>query len=269
MWLPPALMITAVAGAVLAGFTCSVMGVFVVRMNLSSIGFAMSHAAFAGAAFGIMIGSDPLPMALLASFLVALVIGPVSHIAGLRPEIVLGFLFSLLIALGFLFLHMVPGEATSGAALRILWGSIFGVSRYEVVALGALSAVVVVFVALFNKEIAAMMFHRKLAEASGIDTQAFLTAILFMTGFSVALSLKLVGGLLVYALMINPTSTVYQFTFDFRKMVIGSPIIGMTTCLAGFWASLLWDLPVGTAIVLVSAIVLAGAIVASPKRRRG
>ena len=122
---------------------------------------------------------------------------------------------------------------------------------------------------VFRKEIAAMMFHRKLAEASGINTGALLTAVLFLTGFSVALSLKLVGGLLVYALIINPTSTAYQFTYDFRKLVVGSPCVGVATCLVGFWASLQWDLPIGTSMVMVSAGTLAFAILASPKRRRG
>ncbi|HID74092.1 MAG TPA: hypothetical protein EYP43_03480 [Thermoplasmata archaeon] len=74
---------------------------------------------------------------------------------------------------------------------------------------------------------------------------------------------------LVYALIINPTSTVYQFTYDFRRLVIGSPLVGMACCLGGFYASLEWDLPIGTAIVVVSALVLAAAIALSPKRRRG
>jgi len=268
IWLPATLFVTALLGAILAGFACSTMGVFVVRMNLASIGFAMSHAAFAGAAFGLMINVDPLPTAILGSFIVAIILGPVSHVAKLSPEVVLGSLFSLLIALGFMFLHMTPGEAASGAALRILWGSIFGVSWFDVIALAVLTAGILLFVGLFYKEIVAIMFNRRLAEASGINTQAFFTAILFLTGFSVALSLKLVGGLLVYALIINPTSTVHQFTWDFRKLMVLSPVVGVTTCLAGFLASLEWDLPIGTSIVIVSAVVLAVAIAVSPKRRK-
>ena len=69
--IPLALLFTSILGAVLAGFVCSTMGVFVVRMNLSSIGYCMSHAAFAGAAFGLMISVDSLISAMVFSFGVA------------------------------------------------------------------------------------------------------------------------------------------------------------------------------------------------------
>ena len=81
--LPLTLLITSIFGAVLAGFACSTMGVFVVRMNLSSIGYCMSHAAFAGAAFGLMISIDPLISAVMFSFGTALILGPLSEKARL------------------------------------------------------------------------------------------------------------------------------------------------------------------------------------------
>ena len=65
--LQTSLLITSVIGAIFAGYVCSTMGVFVVRMNLSSIGFCMSHAAFAGAAFGLMLSTDPLITSLIFS----------------------------------------------------------------------------------------------------------------------------------------------------------------------------------------------------------
>jgi len=74
-----------------------------------------------------------------------------------------------------------------------------------------LSFALIFFIALFYKELLAVMFHRKLAESAGVNTKLFYFAVLFFTGFSVSLSLRLVGGLLVFALIINPTSTAYQF----------------------------------------------------------
>jgi ABC-type Mn2+/Zn2+ transport system permease subunit len=115
----------------------------------------------------------------------------------------------------------------------------------------------------------AVMFHRNLAESVGINTKLFYFSVLFLTGFAVSLSLRLVGGLLVFALIINPTSTAYQFFYDFKKIIIFSPIIGVISCLAGFWLSLVADFPIGASIVVVSAIVFAVAIVVSPKRKKG
>ena len=267
--LPLALLITSIVGAVLAGFVCSLMGVFVVRMNLASIGYCMSHAAFAGAAFGLMVSIDPLIGAVVFSFGTALVLGPLSEKARLESNVVMGFLFSIMIALAFIFLNFIPGQAASGAALRILWGSIFSVGYNDLMFLSLLSFVLVLFIILFYKELLAVMFHRKLAEAAGINTRLFYFAVLFLTGFAVSLSLRLVGGLLVFALIVNPTSTAYQFFYDFKKIMIFSPLIGIVSCLVGFWLSLVTDFPIGASIVIVSAVMFAVAIIVSPKRRRG
>jgi len=266
--LPFGLIITSIIGAVLAGFACSVMGTFVVRMNLSGIGYCMSHAAFAGAAFGLMLSIDPMLGALLFSFITAFALGPVAEKARLQSNIVIGFLFSLMIALAFIFLNYVPGQSASAKALRILWGSILSVNTTDVLLLGLLSFVLVIFVVVFYKELISVMFHRKMAEASGINTKFFYFAVLFFTGFAVSLSLRIVGGLLVFALIINPTSTAYQFFFDFKKILIFSPIIGVASCLVGYYLSLVSDFPIGASIVIVSALFFAIAIVISPKRRK-
>ena len=255
--LPISLLITSILGAMFAGFVCSTMGVFVVRMNLSSIGFCMSHAAFAGAAFGLMTSIDPM------------ILGPISEKARLESNVVIGFLFSIMIALAFIFLNFIPGQAASGTALRILWGSIFSVGYNDLLILALLSFILILFIALFYKELLAVMFHRKLAESSGINTKLFYFAVLFFTGFAVSLSLRLVGGLLVYALIINPTSSAYQFFYDFKKILIFSPLLGIISCLIGFWLSLITDFPIGASIVIISAIIFAIAIILSPKRRRG
>jgi len=266
--LPSTLVLTSILGAILAGFTCSTMGVFVVRMNLSSIGYCMSHAAFAGAAFGLMISIDPMIGALAFAFLTALILGPLSEKARLQSNVVIGFLFSLMIALAFIFLNFIPGQAASAKALRILWGSILSVSHTDLLLLAFLSFVLIVFVVVFYKELLSVMFHRKLAEASGVNTKLFYFLVLFFTGIAVSLSLRIVGGLLVFALIINPTSTAYQFFYDFKKIMIFSPVIGVVSCLVGFYLSLFTDFPIGASIVIVSALFLAFAIVVSPKRKK-
>lgn len=265
---PLALLITSILGALLAGFACSTMGVFVVRMNLASIGYLMSHAAFAGAAFGLMVSIDPTIGAIIFSFGIALILGPLAEKTRLESNIVIGFLFSFMIALAFIFLNFIPGHAASAKALRILWGSILSVSYNDLLLLVLLSFILVIFIIIFYKELLATMFHRKLAESSGIKTKLYYFAVLFFTGIAVSLSLRIVGGLLVFALIINPTSTAYQFFYDFKKILIFSPIIGIISCLVGFWLSFFSDFPIGASIVIISAILFAIAIVVSPKRKK-
>jgi ABC-type Mn2+/Zn2+ transport system permease subunit len=267
--LPLSLLILSILGSIFAGFICSTMGVFIVRMNLSSIGFCMSHSAFAGAAFGMMISIDPLLGALIFSFITAIILGPISEKARLEINVVIGFLFSIMIALAFIFLNYIPGQAASGTALRILWGSIFSLGYNDLMILILISVVISLFIIIFYKELLAVMFHKKLAESVGINTKLFYFSVLFLTGIAVSLSLRLVGGLLVFALIVNPTSTAYQFLYDFKKILILSPIIGIISCLVGFYLSLLTDFPIGASIVIISAIFFAFAIAISPKRMKG
>jgi ABC-type Mn2+/Zn2+ transport system permease subunit len=263
------LLLLAITGAVLTGISCSLVGSFVVRMNLSSLGFAMSHAAFAGAALGLVLSVEPLLIAIIFSVGVAIILGPLAEKAKLPTNVILGVIFSLMISLGLIFLNLTPQTAMSSVALSILWGSILGMTVENVLRLLVLTVAVVLLFSLFFKEFQSIMFSRKLAEASGVNTMPFYYLILFLTGITVAFSLKLVGGLLVFALMVNPASSAYQFFYDMKKITFFSRVIGVFCCITGILVSFLFDLPTGASIAIVSSVFFALSVVLSPKRRRG
>ncbi|MCR4404174.1 MAG: metal ABC transporter permease [Candidatus Acetothermia bacterium] len=256
-------------GAILAGWSCGLVGAFVVRLNLSSLGFTMSHAAFAGAALGLLLDWDPLLLASLFSLAVAGALGPAAERAKLEPNVIIGITFPLTMALGLIFLRFAPGTALSSTALGLLWGSVLGVTEMELLELAFLSGAMVVLIALFFKEFLAILLDMKLAREAGLNPRPFYYAILFLTGMTVALSLKLIGGLLVFALMINPAATAFQFLHDMKKIILFSPLIGAGAAALGLLGSFAFDLPVGSAIALVSTAGFGLAVALSPKRRRG
>ena len=258
-----------ILGAALTGIACSLMGTFVVRMKLSSIGFCMSHAAFAGAALGLLLSSDPLTCAMIFSIVTAFLLGPVTEKAKLNSDTIIGITFSLTMALGMLFLSFAPGSVITSAALGVLWGSIFGLTNDNIFKLAILTVSIIAIVVLFSKEFRAIMFDRKMAEESGINTKLFHYLVLFLTGITVALSLNLVGGLLIFALLVNPTSAAYQFSYDMKKIVILSPVFGVSGCMLGLLMSLEFDFPVGASIAIAVALLFAFSVLLSPKRRRG
>ncbi len=264
-----ALFLSTLLGAVLAGAACGLVGAFVVRMNLSSLGFTMSHAAFAGAALGLVVGWNPLILAIIFSMAIAASLGPVAERAKLEANVIIGITFPLTMALGLIFLRFAPGTAMGSTALSLLWGSILGVTRAEMIQLAILAAVMAILVGLFSKELLAILLDMKLARESGINPRPFYYLILFLTGLTVSLSLKLIGGLLVFALMINPASTAYQFFSDMRRIILFAPLIGAGSAVLGLFASFGLDLPVGSSIALVSTLGFGIAVAISPKRRRG
>ncbi|MFP3952409.1 MAG: metal ABC transporter permease [Candidatus Bathyarchaeia archaeon] len=268
IWLGLSIMGKAFLSCVLIGVLTGLIGVFVVRMQLSAIGYSMSHGAFAGAALGVAVSWNPMASALLFASFVAFVIGPVADRARLHPDTITSIIFPLNMALAFIFLTLTPEIGLTSQVANVLWGSIISITNSDLVYMVTLCAVTIVIIYFVWKELFAIMYSRKLAEADGINTRVFVYLIVFLSGIVITLSLKLVGGLLIYALLFNPASTALQFLEDMRKVIVASPFIGVTTNLLGLATSLYLDLPVGSCIVLVSTIVFAFSVTVSPKRRK-
>ena len=267
MFLPPFLM-WGLVGAVLAGISLGLLSVFVTQMKLSSLSFTMSHAAFAGAALGMLINLDDLIFAMLFALIVAAVLGPLADKAKLHVDVVIGALFPLTIALAFLFISFNADALKGGGMLSLIWGSILALTPFKIVLLAVLSIVLGLVVFLFYKEFSALLMNRKLAEYSGIKTWIFYDSILFLTGAAVALSLRLLGGVLIFVLMVTPAAIASQFSYDLKKIMIVAPAVGAIFCLIGFYASYLIDWPVGCTIAIISTLFFLISVFISPKRRK-
>lgn len=228
----------------------------------------MAHAAFAGAALGFLVPVPPLLLALLFALAVAALLGPVSEFTRLPAEVVLGVSFPLTMALGFVFLALAPGEAFGSPALSLLWGSLLGVGWRDVGLLSGVLAGSGGLLILFRREVLSVLLDRRLAEEAGIPARPYLWLILFLIAAAVAVSLKLVGGILIYSLLMLPASAAGQLVYDIKKSMILAPLIGALSALGGFAASWSFDLPVGAAIALVAASGFALATLLTPKRRR-
>ncbi len=267
--IPLRIVLPTLIGSLLAGIMCSTIGVFVVRMKLSALGFAMSHAAFAGAALGLLLASvDPLWMAMLFAVAAAMVLGPLSEISRLDAETIIGGIFPLMMALGLIFLSFAPSAGVGNGVLALLWGSVLGITMGDVYRLVALATLLLIVLIGFGKEFLAILLDRKLAEASGINMRVYYYLILFLTALVVALSLQITGGLLIYTLMILPASAAFQLLYDIKKVFLLAPMLGAASALFGFLLSLIADLPIGSSIAVMATIVFIVSIVISPKRRR-
>jgi manganese/iron transport system permease protein len=255
----------AILAGLLGGITCSVVGVFVVTMHLSFIGVCIAHAAFAGALLGLWLGFNPLIGALLFSLASAAIIGPVADRGELNPDTSIGIVFSLMLGLAFLFMGLMPGARTE--ALNLFWGSILTVTQPDIIFLAAITGAIVGLVAVFYKEIQAVICHREVALAVGIPATLIFYGLLFSTGITITASLQSIGGLLIYSLILNPAAAAYQLTYSLKRMLLIAVAFGVVSCWAGLAASYLLDIPSGAAIVITSAIIFGLATAFSPKRK--
>jgi manganese/iron transport system permease protein len=255
----------AILAGICGGITCAITGVFVVTMHLSFIGVCIAHAAFAGALLGILIGVNPLIGALLFSLTSAIAIGPMADRGELNPDTSIGIVFSLMLGLAFLFLGMMPGSRTE--ALNLFWGSILTVTRQDLVFLVIVTCILIGLVVVFYKEIQAVICHRTVAMAVGISATFVFYALLVLTGLTVTASMRSIGGLLVYSLIVNPAAAAYQLTYNLRRMLVIASVFGVISCLAGLASSYFFNLPSGAAIVITSSIIFGISMVFSPKRK--
>jgi len=255
----------AILAGLCGGITCSVVGVFVVTMHLSFIGVCIAHAAFAGALLGVWLGFNPLVGALLFSLASAAIIGPMADRGELNPDTSIGIVFSLMLGLAFLFMGMMPGSRTE--ALNLFWGSILTVSRGNLIFLALVTAIIAGLAVAFYKEIQAVICHRQVALAVGIPATLIFYGILFSTGVTITASLRSIGGLLIYSLILNPAAAAYQLTYSLKRMLLIASVFGIISCWTGLATSYFLDLPSGASIVITSSIIFGLATAFSPKRK--
>jgi len=255
----------AALACVLCGASCSLLSVFVVLMKMPLIGVSMSHAAFAGAVFGMLLGINPFLSGFVVCLLAAGVLGPLSDRTDMAPENVLGIMFSFLMGVAFLGMGILT--RTKAGALNLMWGSLLSLSGSDLVVLTFVTSVLVVFVLLFFKEIRSVLFNRRLAGAGGVPERFIYYALLFLTGAVVSSNLATVGGLLIFALLVQPGATALQLTYNLKHFFLISVASGIGACVSGLVASYIFDLPSGASVVLMATVIFAAAYIFSPKRR--
>jgi len=255
----------AILAGLCGGITCAMVGVFVVTMHLSFIGVCIAHAAFAGALLGLWLGFNPLIGALLFSLASAGVIGPMADRGELNPDTSIGIVFSLMLGLAFLFLGLMSGSRTE--ALNLFWGSILTVTHQDLIFLAVVTAIIVGLVVVFYKEIQAVICHRQVALAVGIPATLIFYGLLFSTGVTITASLRSIGGLLIFSLILNPAAAAYQLTYSLKRMLLIAVAFGVISCWAGLAASYFLNIPSGASIVLTSSIIFGVAMAFSPKRK--
>jgi ABC-type Mn2+/Zn2+ transport system permease subunit len=250
----------------LIGIVCSLIGVFVVLKGLAFIGAGTSHAAFAGVALGFLIGVNPLIMAVLFGISTVWVTGFLERQGRIKPDVSIGIFYTLTMALAILFLGLM--RTYNPEVLGYLFGSILSVTEDDLKMIVGLSLIILICLTLFFKEFHFISFDQEMAEASGIPAKWLFFLLLNLISLSIVISLKAVGAMLVFALLVIPAATAQQFATHIRSMMIGSATIGVIVSWAGVLLSYLFDLPSGATIVLLLTAIFFLSVLFSPKNRK-
>lgn len=253
--------------AAMVGGLCSVIGVFVVLRGLAFVGAGTAHAAFAGVALGFLMGWPPLLLAIIFGLATVWITGWVEEKGRMKLDVSIGILYTTTMALAILFIGLM--KTYNAEVYGYLFGSVLSVTSEELRIIGGLSILVLGLILLFSKELYFIAFDQEMAEASGVPARRIFFLLLTLVALTVVISLKTVGAILVFAMILIPASTAYQLTHSLRMLTIYSILIGISTSVSGVLISAVWDIPSGPAIVLLATFIFFLAILFSPKRERG
>lgn len=239
----------ALVAAILVSVACGIIGTYVVINKIVFISGGISHAAFGGIGLGYLLGMNPILVAVPFSVLAALGIGTISKRTKVSEDTAIGILWAVGMALGIVFVNLSPGYAPD--LFSYLFGSILTVPTFDLIIMLIMDAIIVLTVLLFYKDFSAMSFDEEFSTVVGVPTKRLYLLLLCLVALSVVVLIRVVGVILIIALLTIPAAISRQFTDNIKKMMLLSIFTGMILTVTGLWLSYLLDLASGATIVLI------------------
>ena len=239
------------AGSFIA-IVCSVLGIFLVLRKMSLIGDGLSHVSFGAIALGLLFGVFPFYVAVPVVMIASVLILKISEKAKVYGDAAIGIVSAFGIAGGVIIASMSGGFNVD--LFGYLFGNILAISNVEVILSVILSLIVLLVIYLFYWDLFSATFDEEYAKTTGIKTNFINILLTLLTAITVVLSVKMVGVMLVSALLILPAVTALQISKGFKiAMIIGS-IFSLISVLLGITFSFLFDLPTGAMVVMINIL---------------
>jgi len=243
----------ALAAGLLLGLACAVLGVFLILKRDAMIGHGLSHVAFAGVALGLWVRILPLGLALATTLLAALLLVKLKQKAGIHGDTALGIVSSVGMALGITLASLA--RSYNASLFGFLFGEILAITPAEVALAGGVALAVIALVAVRYRPLMAMAFHPEIAKASGVRVERLEAMLLALSAVTVVLGMKIVGILLVSALLVIPAAAGLRAASRFKGAILISCAIACVSVAGGLAAALCLDLPASGAVVLVAFVI--------------
>ncbi|HSL09796.1 MAG TPA: metal ABC transporter permease [Actinomycetota bacterium] len=250
----------ALLAALCVGVFAPLIGTFLVQKRLSLIGDGIGHVAFAGVGAGVLLGVAELWVALAFAIAGAVGVEWLRRRRRASGDVALAILFYSGIALGVVLLSRADG--LDGQVLSYLFGAPLTVTRSEVASIVALAVGVVAVVVALRRPLFSVVTDDDWSRVAGLPVDALNALLAVVTAVAVVAAMRIVGILLVAAMMVLPVATAQLLARSFAgtlRIAIG---VGLVTSVAGLAASRFWGLAPGGTIVLLAAVVFAVASIA-------
>lgn len=240
-------------GAIFASITAGLAGTYVVSRRMVFLSGGITHASFGGIGIGYFIGINPVIGAAVFGILSALGVEYLSVKQKIREDSAIGILWAFGMAIGIIFIYLTPGYTPN--LMSYLFGSILTVSNADIIALGIMSAILILYFGIFYRTILYISFDEIFARtySSYVDVFKYLTTSLI--ALTIVLNIRMAGVVLVISLLTIPPNIAMLFTRVYFKIVIWSIVAGFAGTATGYAISYFAGIPVGATIIFTLVII--------------
>jgi zinc transport system permease protein len=240
----------ALLGGILVAVLTSWMGVLVVLRQSSFFGDAIAHASLMGVALGLLLGFDPVLVAALYAVGVSFGLPYLKKHSQLPIDSLLGFILPFSMGAGVILLSFLPGYQPE--LMSFLFGSILAVAWSDIAVVSALAVVALVVMSVLRNTMVFASFDHEYAKISGIRVNTIDVVYHVLLAITIVAGIRLVGIVLVNALLVIPASIVRLFAGSLKHMFLFTPIVAILVTIAGLFISFVANVPTGPAIAVLS-----------------
>ncbi|MGV8025738.1 MAG: metal ABC transporter permease [Anaerolineaceae bacterium] len=242
----------ALLAGVLVSIACGIIGTLIIVNRLVFLSGGIAHAAYGGIGIAYFFNQNPVIGAVIFSLLSAFGMGYVQRNTKERSDTVIGVMWAVGMALGIVFLDLSPGYKAD--LMSYLFGSILAVPSSDLVFMIILDILILLIVALLYKEIVAVSFDEEFATVENVPVSTIFFILFGLIALTVVITMRLVGLIMVIALLTIPPAIAGIFLKDMKKMMVAASLLGMLFSTCGLFLSYYLNLTSGATIILVSGI---------------
>ncbi len=244
----------ALIAGILVSFAAGIIGSLIVVNRMVFLAGGMAHASYGGIGMAVYFGFPVFLGASLFAVAAAILIASLTMHTRHRMDTFIGLIWAVGMAIGVLFIDLTPGYNVD--MMSYLFGSILAVSTEDIYFMSALLAIIIFVITFWYRDILAVSYDSEYAKLRGVNVRFFYTLILILSALTVVIAIKVVGLILVIAMLTIPVYIAEKLSSSLLSMMFISGIIATLFTLAGLWFSYTYNLTSGASIILISAASL-------------
>lgn len=244
----------ALIAGILVSILSGIIGSLIVVNRMVFLAGGIAHTSYGGIGIAVYFGLPIFLGASVFAVLAALLMAAITLNQRNRIDTFIGLIWAIGMAIGIILIDLTPGYNVD--MMSYLFGSILAVSNEDITYISVLTAIVVSILTFWYRDILAVSYDSEYASLRGINVKFFYTLILVLSALTVVVAIKVVGLILVIALLTIPIYIAEKLSTSLAKMMIVSGILSSLFTFGGLWLSYSYDITSGASIIIVSAIAL-------------